>query len=132
MKVLIDDIADVVNNHFPVGPKGQKDSYYMEDTSEVWEDPKDGGHFKLDKGGKHIPLEPGTMVELSDYDFHFGWQGDGPEVPCRPDNFAAHFRKVMRAKTSVRVVVGLPKDDLKTFEIAIKNMGKGYKLIKGE
>lgn len=132
MKVLIDDIADVINNHFPLGPKGEKDCYYMEDAGDVWGEESDGGLFDIDKDGKYKPFTPGEMVVLDDFNFFIAWQGHGDEVPARPDNFSALFRKVMKAKTSIRVMVEIPKDELKSFEASIKKMGKGYKLVKGD
>lgn len=106
-KVLIDDIADVVNNHWP----GPPEAFYMDDCGAAWGEPSEGGLFEFE-GGKYKPIEPGVMVELRDFDFYFAWQGKGEEDRKGvPSGFVTLFNKIQKAKTYVTLVVEVPKEE---------------------
>lgn len=119
-KVLIDDICDVYNNHWP-----SKD-WYMEDSGEVYSEELHGV-FKYSKDGKLVPKEPGQMVSLSDFDFYFAWQGKG-EPEKEIGSFAAHFRRIQKAKTTIKLLVEVPKDQEHKFRGIVSDI-KGLKIL---
>lgn len=116
--VLIDDIAMVVNDHWP-GP-----DYYMEDTGEVWAEPNEGGSFKHDKKGRYAPVNPGELVNLAEYNLCFAWQGKGEEKWTGiPKDFVALFNKVMKARTCTRVIYNVPNALVAEFHKAAVAIG---------
>ncbi len=117
-KVRIDDIADVVNNHWP------SENFYMEDSGDVWEEPSHGGLFKIDEDGVVIPTNPGEMVNLSDFDFYFAWRGKGEEDRKGvPNSFVALFNRVQKAKTHVTMTFHVPKGKEAEVETFVKKLG---------
>lgn len=117
--VLIDDIADVVNNHFP------GIDWYMEDAGQAWE--MGIGYFAYDPHNDvYRPNVSGVMVPLKDFDFTFCWRGNGPEPGNRnrvPTKFVTLFNRVQRAKTTASLVIDIPKDRAQELRDWVRSIG---------
>jgi hypothetical protein len=115
VKVNINDICDVLNNHWPL-PEGD---WYMEgEAAEVDEE------LYNTHEGSFAARTPGKIVRLEDLDFTFCWQGpDGEEPAAGPGTFVQHFKRIHLAKTHQTVSYSVPKEKVCALDDFVKKIG---------
>lgn len=101
MKVAIDEISRFMAEGWP---KPEMD-WYMDDCDEgLWE-----RSFSPDG---YVPIYPGTVVRLEDFDCSILYQGSGPDPGSR--SFVACFKKWKRSLTTTTLVVEVPNEKMDT------------------